>query len=50
MAKGASLIALLIGGIIIADFLIHPAGTTAAGNAIVGIQKTAGNQLLGKAA
>lgn len=47
MAKGASIIALIIGGIIIADFLIHPAGTTAAANGIVGIQKTAGNQLLG---
>lgn len=47
MAKLFSIAALVVGGIIIADFLIHPAGTTAAGNAIVGVQKTAGNQLLG---
>lgn len=50
MARGASLVALVIVGIIVADFLIHPAGTTAVGNTIVSEQKTAGNQLLGVAA
>lgn len=47
MAKGWSAVLLIIGGIIVADFLTHPAGTTAAGNVIVNEQKTAGNQLLG---
>lgn len=50
MAKVATIAALIISGIIIADFLTHPAGTTAAGNAIVSEQKVAGNQLLGKTA
>lgn len=47
MGKFFSFAALLVGGIIIADFLTHPTGTTAAGNALVSEQKTAGNQLLG---
>lgn len=47
MAKIFALGALVVGGIIIADFLTHPQGTTAAGNALIGEQKTAGNQLLG---
>lgn len=50
MAKFWSLAALIIGGIIIADVLTHPTGTTAASNAVIGFQKTAGNQLLGQAA
>ena len=49
MAKVFSLGALIIGGIMLADVLTHPAGTTAAGNAVTGFQKTAGNQLLGQA-
>lgn len=40
-------IGLVIVGIIVADFLTHPAGTTAAGNAIVSIAKPTENALLG---
>jgi len=35
-------------GVIIADFLTHPAGTTAAGNALVNVEKPTLNALLGK--
>jgi hypothetical protein len=38
---------LVVVGIIIADFLIHPVGTTAAANGIVNIAKPAQNALLG---
>jgi hypothetical protein len=34
-------------GIIIADFIIHPAGTTAAANGVVDIEKPTENALLG---
>lgn len=47
MAKVFSFAALIVVGIIVADVLTHPSGTTAAGNSIVNFQKTAGNQLLG---
>lgn len=50
MAKFFSFMALVVGGIVIADVLTHPTGTTAASNAVIGFQKTAGNQLLGVAA
>lgn len=50
MAKIFAFGALLVGGLIVADILTHPAGTTAAGNSAVAFQKTAGNQLLGIAA
>lgn len=50
MAKFWTFMALVVGGIVIADVLTHPSGTTAASNAVIGFQKTAGNQLLGKAA
>lgn len=40
---------LIVMGIIIADFLTHPAGTQALGQSIVNFQKTSGNQLLGVA-
>lgn len=39
--------ALIVVGIIIADFLTHPAGTQALGQSLVNFQKTSGNQLLG---
>lgn len=39
---------LVVVGIIVADFLIHPTGTTAAGNAIVSIAKPTENALLGQ--
>lgn len=42
--------ALVVMGIIIADFLTHPAGTQALGQSFVNFQKTSGNQLLGVAA
>lgn len=38
---------LVVVGVIVADFLIHPAGTTAAANGIVGIEKPAFTALLG---
>lgn len=40
---------LVVIGIIIADFVIHPSGTTAAANGIVNITKPAEGALLGKA-
>jgi hypothetical protein len=42
--------ALIVMGIIIADFLTHPAGTQALGQSLTNFQKTSGNQLLGVAA
>lgn len=44
------LLALGVMGLIVGDFLTHPAGTTALGNSIVSFQKTSGNQLLGVSA
>ena len=41
---------LVIVGLIIADIWIHPAGTRAAGNAVIALEKNTGNQLIGKAA
>ena len=40
---------LVVVGIIIADFLIHPAGTKAAANGLVSVTKPAEGALLGKA-
>lgn len=40
-------IALVIGGVIIADFLTHPSGTQQAANGIVSIEKPGLNALLG---
>jgi hypothetical protein len=34
-------------GLIVADIWTHPAGTSAAGKVIVGLEKNTGNQLLG---
>jgi hypothetical protein len=39
---------LVVIGVIIADFLIHPAGTKAAGTALVNLEKPSLNGLLGK--
>jgi hypothetical protein len=39
---------LVIGGIIIADILIHPAGTAAASTGITTVEKPAFNALLGQ--
>lgn len=38
---------LVVVGIIIADFLIHPTGTTAAANGVVSVLKPTENALLG---
>jgi hypothetical protein len=35
-------------GLIVADILTHPAGTTAAGNQITTLEKNTGNQLIGQ--
>jgi len=45
-----SLAALIVGGIIVADILTHPAGTTAASNGITSLWKSSVNGLLGKTA
>ena len=50
MSKAAGIIALIIAGLIVADFVRNPKGTAAAGNAVIGFQKTYGNQLLGSPA
>jgi hypothetical protein len=42
------LLGLVVVGVIIADFLVHPAGTTAAANGLVNIEKPSLNALLGK--
>jgi hypothetical protein len=39
-----------IGGLILADIWIHPAGTKAAGQEVVALEKNTGNQLLGSTA
>lgn len=42
-----AVIAAVIGGVILADILIHPAGSQAAGNAAATIAKPTYNALLG---
>lgn len=49
MSKFWSLAALVVGGIVIADILIHPTGTKAASAGIQGITVPAQNALLGVA-
>lgn len=41
------IIGLVVWGVIFADFLTHPAGTTAAANGIVSIEKPGFNAMLG---
>jgi len=48
MSKFFSLAALVVGGIIVADILTHPAGTAAASKGISGITTPAISGLLGK--
>jgi hypothetical protein len=48
MTRLFSLAALVVGGVIIADILIHPAGTQAASTGVSGITTPAFNALLGK--
>lgn len=47
MARFFSLAALVVGGLIVADILIHPAGTNAASSGIVGVEKPVIHGLLG---
>jgi hypothetical protein len=42
-----ALAGLVVVGVIVADFLIHPTGTTAAANGIVNVEKPAFSALLG---
>lgn len=42
------LLGLVVIGVIVADFLTHPAGTQAAGQGLVNIEKPSLNALLGK--
>ena len=44
------LLGLVAFGLIVADIWTHPAGTKAAGGAVVSLEKNTGNQLIGKAA
>lgn len=46
---GIALVGLIVVGFIFADFLTHPDGTKAAGNAIVSIEKPTISGLLGVA-
>lgn len=47
MSKFFALASLVVGGIIVADILIHPAGTAAASNGLIGILTPSINGLLG---
>lgn len=47
-SKFFSLAALIVGGIIVADILIHPAGTTAASAGVNKLWSTSTSALLGK--
>jgi hypothetical protein len=49
MSRFFSLAALVVGGIIIADILIHPTGTKAASAGITGVTNPAVSGLLGVA-
>lgn len=42
-----ALLGLIVMGVVIGDFLIHPAGTKAAANGIVAVEKPTLNALLG---
>lgn len=42
------LLGLVVVGVIIADFVVHPEGTKAAANGLVAIEKPSLNALLGK--
>lgn len=48
MSKLFSLAALVVGGLIVADVLLHPAGTAAASKGIAGITNPAISGLIGK--
>lgn len=46
-SKAFAALMAVIGGAIVADVLIHPKGTTAAGNALIGVLKPSYNAILG---
>ncbi len=48
MAKFWSLAALVVGGLIVADFLTHPTGTTAAANGVSSIVTPSEKGLIGQ--
>ena len=48
MVKILALAAAIVGGIMLADVLTHPAGVKAAGGELVALEKNTGNQLLGR--
>lgn len=48
MARLFSLAALIVGGLIVADILIHPAGTQAASAGFVGVETPVVHGLLGQ--
>lgn len=50
MSKFWSLAALVVGGIILADLITHPSGTSTAFHGVTGLQSVVGNQLLGSPA
>jgi hypothetical protein len=50
MIKLFALATAVVGGLMLADVLTHPAGTKAAGAQIVSLEKNTGNQLIGKTA
>ena len=45
-----SAVGLVIVGLIVADLIIHPQGTAAAGTVVTNVEKNTGNQLLGSPA
>lgn len=48
--KWMALALAVVGGLMLADVLTHPAGTKQAGATIIGLEKNTGNQLLGQTA
>ena len=48
MGKAFSIFALIVGGVIVADILIHPTGTKAAASGVSSILTPSYNALLGK--
>lgn len=48
MSRFVAIASLVVVGVIIADIIIHPAGTAAASSGAIGIEKPALNALLGQ--
>lgn len=46
-SKLVAIVTLALGGIIVADILIHPKGTKTVLTGLQGLTRTAGNQMLG---